>query len=186
MESVGTLLRTVYPLMSFFLSKPIDLVPYYILLQDLQSLGFGGLFFNWIEDYLTEGSLHVEVNCTLCEPMEVTSGVPPGSIIRPLLFMNDLPTRISSSTILHMDDVEIKGPSDDLVTLQQSLLSLENWVVKNDMLLNASECKVLSISTSAVKLIIWRLNLFPLPSIKRLGEDYGIEFWAPRPSVGHW
>ena len=80
--------------------------------------------------------------------MDVTSGVPQGSIIGPLLFlllMNDLPERITSSCILYADDVKICGPSDDPVTLQQSLLSPQNWVSENGMVLNTSKCKVLTI-----------------------------------------
>ena len=85
--------------------------------------------------------------------MDVTSGVPQGSILGSLLFllfMNDLPERITSSSIFYADDVKIWGPSDDLVTLQQSLLSLENWVSENGMVLNTSKCKVLPIDTPAL------------------------------------
>ena len=71
------------------------------------------------------------MNGTLSDLMDVTSGVPQGSILGPLLFllfMNDLSERITSSCILYADDVKIWGPSDNPVTLQKSLLSLENWV----------------------------------------------------------
>ena len=132
------------------LSKAFDLVPYHNLLQKLQSLGFGGLLLYWIRGYPTVRSFRVEVNSTLSDPMDVTSGVPQGSILGPLLFllfMNDLPEGITSSSILYADDVKMWGPSDDRVTLQQSLLSLENWVSENGMVLNTSKCKVLPIHT---------------------------------------
>ena len=134
------------------LSKAFDLVPYHNLLQKLQSLGFGGSLLYWIRDYLTGCSFRVKVNGTLSDPMDVTSGVPQGSILGPLLFllfMNDLPERITSSCILYADDVKIWGPSDDPVTLQQSLLTLQNWVSENGMVLNTSKCKVLPICTPA-------------------------------------
>ena len=139
------------------LSKAFDLVPYHNLLQKLQSLGFGGSLLYWIRDYLTGRSFRVKVNGTLSDPMYVTSGVPQGSILGPLLillFMNDLPERITSSCILYADDVKIWGPSDDPVTLQQSLLSLQNWVSENGMVLNTSKCKVLPICTPSHKSLL--------------------------------
>ena len=85
--------------------------------------------------------------------MDVTSGVPQGSVLKPLPFlpfMNDLTERITSSSILYADDVKIWGPSNHPVTLQQSLLPLENWVSENGMVLNTSRCKVLPIHTPAL------------------------------------
>ena len=103
------------------LSKAFDLVPHHNLLQKLQSLGFGGLLFYWIRDYLTGRSFRVEVNGTLSDPMDLTSGIPQGAILGPLLFLlflNDLPERINSLSILYADNVKIWGPSNDPVTLQ--------------------------------------------------------------------
>ena len=116
-------------------------------------MGFSGSLLYWIRDYPTGHSFRVKVNDTLSDPMDVTRGVPQGSILGPLLFlllMNDLTERIASSSILYADDVKIWGPSDDPVTLQQSLLSLENWVSENGMVLNTSKCKVLPVHTPAL------------------------------------
>ena len=135
------------------LSKAFDLVPYHNLLQKLQSLGFGGSLLYWIRDYLTGRSFRLKVNGTLSDQMDVTSGVPQGSILGPLLFllfMNDLSDGITSSCILYADDVKIWGPSGDPATLQHSLLSLENWVSENGTVLNTSKCKVLLIYTPAL------------------------------------
>ena len=85
--------------------------------------------------------------------MDATSGIPQRLILGPLLIllcMNELSERITSSCILYVDEVKIWGPSDDPVTLQQSLLSLENWVSENGMVLNISKCKVIPICTPAL------------------------------------
>ena len=120
------------------LFKSFELVPYHNLLQ---SLGFGGSLLYWIRNYLTGRSFWVKVNGTLSDPMDVTSGAPQGSIRGPLLFllfMNNPPVGITSSCIL------------GAVTLQQSLLSLGNWVSENRMVLNTSKSKVLPIHTPAL------------------------------------
>ena len=78
--------------------------------------------------------------------------------------MNDLPERITSSCILYADDVKIWGPSDDPVTLHQSLLSLENWVSENGMVLNTSKCKVLLIHTPALNRYYLGDELVPTPN----------------------
>ena len=82
-----------------------------------------------MRDYLTDSSFRVKVNGTFSEAMDVIRGIPQGSILRSLLFlqfMNDLPASITSSFILYVDDVKIWSSSNDPVTLQKSLLSLEN------------------------------------------------------------
>ena len=92
-------------------------------------------------------------------------------------------------------NVKIWGPSDDPVTLQQSLLSLENWVSENGMVLNTSKCEGAPHSHTIalnryylgdeLELIHQSVHLhFNLE--KDLEEYYLIRFGAPRPTVGKW
>ena len=84
----------------------------------------------------------------------VTSGVPQGSILGPLLFVifiNDLPdfTVKGTETALYADDTKLHDTitsTNDCERLQQSLTNLDHWSVQNNIRFNPSKCKVLTIS----------------------------------------
>jgi len=66
----------------------------------------------------------------------VTSGVPQGSVLGPILFtmfVNDIPSIVSSPTLLFADDTKmfrIVKNSDDHTVLQHDLNLLYEWSVR--------------------------------------------------------
>ena len=48
--------------------------------------GMKGINLDWLESYLTGLTQSVLINNTICEPVSLTYGVPPGSISGPILF----------------------------------------------------------------------------------------------------
>ena len=76
-------------------------------------------------------------------PIPVTSGVPQGSVLGPLLFISyidDLQNAVSHSALkLFADDIalyiEIKTPADCLL-LQQDLDNIYSWTIKWQLHLN--------------------------------------------------
>ena len=82
----------------------------------------------------------------------VTSGVPQGTVLGPLLFLvfiNDLPECVSSSIRLFADDALLYRPvqsQDDITALHQDLTNLQEWEKKWLMKFNADKCEVLRIS----------------------------------------
>ena len=77
----------------------------------------------------------------------VTSGVPQGSVLGPILFtmfVNDIPSIVSSPTFMFADDTKIFRfikSSDDHAVLQNYLNLLHEWSVHWQLKFNISKCK---------------------------------------------
>ena len=100
-------------------SKAFDRVPHERLLRKLDHHGIRGKTLDWIRAFLTDRTQKVAVEGVASEPIHVKSGVPQGSVLGPILFLvfiNDLPASIRSSSRLFADDCvvyrEIRSDND--------------------------------------------------------------------------
>ena len=132
-------------------SKAFDTVPHTKLLDKLHSYGIQGSLHDWIRVFLTQRKMRVVVEGQYSDDAAVSSGVPQGTVLGPLLFLchiNDLPTTVKSRVRLFADDCllyrEIRT-RDDHTTLQKDLDSLETWAQNWGMKFNAKKCYILSI-----------------------------------------
>ena len=90
--------------------KTFDSVPHQRLIQKLSSFGVHGKILLWIKDFLRNRTQQVMLNGQKSGSIPVTSGVPQGSVLGPLLFtmfVNDIPSIVSSPTFLFADDTKI-------------------------------------------------------------------------------
>lgn len=136
------------------LSKAFDKVPHNLLLLKLKRHGINGSLLSWFGSYLTDRQQRVALDGTFSDWLPVTSGVPQGSILGPLLFIlyaNDVPNYIqyNSKIALFADDSKLFRPilnPTSSYNLQSDLKYLHSWSLDWGMEFNKSKCKVISIS----------------------------------------
>ena len=133
-------------------SKAFDKVPHQRLLGKLEHYGVRGNLNRWIADFLTHRQQEVVLEGVHSKATEVTSGVPQGTVLGPLLFLvyiNDMPETISSTARLFADDslvYRIICTEEDQALLQKDLDKLHKWERDWLMQFNADKCEVMRIT----------------------------------------
>ena len=130
-------------------AKAFDKVDHVRLIQKLRTIGVNDQATNWIKDFLSNRTQVVVVDGFPSSPCDVTSGVPQGSVIGPILFtifINDLPDAIKSSARLFADDTVVYNTTDNRDQLQQDLCALETWERDWKMEFNALKCEHIKFS----------------------------------------
>ena len=88
-------------------TKAFDKVPHKRFIHKLNYYGISGSIATWIETFLIGRTQQVVVNGAALSSIIVTSGVPQGTVLGPLLFLlyiNDPPDNLSTSVRLFVDD----------------------------------------------------------------------------------
>ncbi|CAM5108054.1 unnamed protein product, partial [Natator depressus] len=99
---------------------------------------------NWLKDR----EQRVGINGKLSEWRGVTSGVPQGSVLGPILFnlfINDLEKGVKSEVAKLTDDTKLLKTKADWEELQKDLTKLSDWATKWQMKFNVDKCKVMHI-----------------------------------------
>ena len=131
--------------------KAFDTVPYKRLLSKLSSYGIGGKILEWIKSFLTSRRQRVVVNGEVSDWSDVTSGVPQGSVLGPILFLcyiNDIPPVVQNKVMLFADDTKIYSKVDsveDCKNLQKDLDHLSDWSKRWGLKFHPQKCKVMRI-----------------------------------------
>ena len=125
------------------------------MLFKLQCYGIGGFTLDWIRAFLNNRSQKVRVGSSLSTPVAVTSGVPQGSVLGPLLFLlfvNDISDLTNNSSCvkikLFADDVKLYAAvtnRSNCIEIQHCLDRIFNWCIAWQLNLAPLKCVVLSI-----------------------------------------
>ena len=124
-------------------SKAFDKLSHHKLLLKLHRYGIRGPTLKLIRAFLS-----VVIDNEKSATVPVTSGVPQGSVLGPILFLiciNDIPDKTRSKVRLLADDTAIYlavSSLEDAQILQQDLDHLHLWELDWDMEFNPSKCVV--------------------------------------------
>jgi hypothetical protein len=139
------------------LKKAFDRVDISKLCLKLSIVGIGDPLLSWINSYLTNRKQKVGITSHRSREIKVTSGVPQGSHLGPVLFsifINDIKNVIRDSLfLLYADDLKLFyniRSEQDCVRIQDDLCRVVSWCESNGLELNISKCKVIRYSRKKI------------------------------------
>lgn len=164
-------------------AKAFDKVSHNVLQSKLKKLGVANPILAWISSYLHNRKQLVHIGGYSSREFDVTSGVPQGSHLGPLLFIifiNDLKSVLKFSDILlYADDAKIYcdiNSLNDAENVQTDLDAVYSWCNSNRMFLNISKCSVVRYTNKKQPFLFdYKLNNSVL-AVKEEIKDLGVTF----------
>ncbi len=106
-----------------------DVVPHDILILKLIDAKIDRRVIAWVSEFLRGRNQKFRIGQHLSEKGNITSGVPQGSVIGPLLFLifvNDISQNITSK-------IRLFAEQHDMIQLQEDLNKINDWARANKM-----------------------------------------------------
>ena len=133
------------------LSKAFDCLNHELLISKLEAYGFDHTSLEFIYSYLLNRKQRTKINNSFSSWADITSGIPQGSILGPLLFniyLNDIFFFINESTLTnYADDNTPYAVNPNLDALINSLINdtstLIKWFDNNYFKMNTEKCHLL-------------------------------------------
>ena len=134
------------------LRKAFDTVNHVILLSKLSAIGVSSV--SWFQSYLGDREQCVEVSGRRSDFLNMSCGVPQGSILGPLLFLiyiNDLSISVNCGLSLYADDSALiyahKDPKLIGEHLSLQLTSCQRWLIDNRLSLHVGKTEAILFGT---------------------------------------
>ena len=143
-------------------SKAFDTLNHKILLHKLKHYGFSEKSIQLITSYLGDRFQYVNFKDASSEYLKIECGVPQGSILGPFFFIvyiNDITTATKLFTpLIYADDTTLftslqSYNSENIVTLNQELKIIVNWLKSNKLSLNTQKTKAMHFHMPPKKVI---------------------------------
>ena len=135
-------------------AKAFDTVPHQRLLTKLQHYGIQSNTYNWIKAWLSNRTQQVLLDGVTSSSVSITSGVPQGTVLGPLMFLhyiNDIITNINSPLRIFADNCllyRIINTPEDTAILQQDLDQIASWLTTWQLRLNITKCVLIRCNRS--------------------------------------
>ena len=129
--------------------KAFDTVAHQRLLRKVEYYGIRGPVHGWLRSWLVGRTQCVVLDGETSENESVTSGVPQGTVLGPIMFLmyiNDIAAKTTSTIKLFADDgllLRKINSTSDAETLQKDLNEIVAWSHKWQMRFNPSKCFVI-------------------------------------------
>lgn len=144
---------------SLDLSKAFDSISHTHLLQKLNKLGLDEATILWCKSYLQDRKQKTKFKKFTSDEHNVTSGVPQGSILGPILFIcftNDMASNFEDCKIIsYADDTQIIVTGTNKRQVKQKLEVLlktaQSWYTRNSLMNNSTKTEILIIGKNKEK-----------------------------------
>ena len=184
--------RHVTALILLDLSAAFDTIDHDILLTRLSStFGISGPALNLLMSYITDRHQFVSIDSDSSDSSLLTTGVPQGSVLGPLLFtlyttpLSYLLRDSDTSFHLYADDTQLyisfspEDPGDTLSRLSSTLDSVHSWLSSNKLIVNPSKTEFLLVGSNYQRSklvsssVIFKDNvLSPSATVRNLGVTF--------------
>ena len=173
-------------------AKAFDTVSHEKLLHKIKGYGISGKLHRWLEAFLAGRTQQVVVDSVLSNIVPVTSGVPQGSVLGPILFLlyiNDLPDIVHADvdTALFADDSKLStacAPSCSTdPSLSMSLSNCQSWSDTWQLTLAENKCEVFCFGKTTSDLS-YDINGISLPLVQSV-NDLGVLLSSDMKSSAH-